>query len=105
MRHYIRCHMTAGDQVDAVVQALSASKATIRCKDMIGYLESLGFQVRDGKKQGHKVVVHPGLAGFYSAAFTCGHGRNPEILPVYVSKMVKLIQQYESELREFLRGK
>ena len=69
---------------------------------MIAHMESLGFEVRAGKKAGHKVVIHPGIEGFYSAAFTCGHGRNPEIKPVYVSRMVTLIRQYEAELTEFL---
>lgn len=94
--------MTGGDRVTGVIETLRASKATIRCQDMIAHLQSLGFEVRDGRKQGHKVVLHPGIAGFYSDAFTCGHGRNPEIKPAYVGKMATLIERYESELREFL---
>lgn len=94
--------MTVRARIRDVVDTLQASKTTIRCKEMIGHLESLGFEVRAGKKAGHKVVLHPGIEGFYSAAFTCGHGRKPEIKPVYFAKMVRLIRQYETELAEFL---
>ena len=65
-------------------------------------LASLGFGVRDGKKQGHKVFVHHGVSSFTSGAYTCGHGRNPEIKPVYIKKVVKLLRQYESELIQYL---
>lgn len=76
----------------------------MRCQDILRALESLGFEVRDGGKQGHKVVTHNGIPGFLSAAFTCGHGRNPEIKAVYVSKMRKLLLTYESELVSFLEA-
>ena len=65
-------------------------------------LASLGFGVRDGKKQGHKIFVHHGVSSFTSGAYTCGHGRNPEIKPVYIKKVVKLLRQYESELIQYL---
>jgi hypothetical protein len=74
----------------------------MRCQDMLKALESLGFEVRDGGKQGHKVVTHDGIPGFLSAAFTCGHGRNPEIKPAYVGKIRKLLLCYEAELLNFL---
>ncbi len=74
----------------------------MRCQDMLSALARLGFEVRDGGKQGHKVVTHAGLPGFLSASFTCGHGRNPEIKPAYVSKLRKLLLTYESELVSFL---
>ena len=84
---------------------LLAAKAAIRCHEMIELLESLGFEVRAGRKQGHRIVVHHGIEGFHSAAFTCGHGRNPEIKPVYVTQMAKLLRRYEVELGEWLERK
>lgn len=89
-------------RVQAVLETLQANKANTRCRDMITQLESLGFDVRPGKKIGHKVVTHPGLAEFYSAGFTCGHGRNPEVKPAYVAKIAKLIRQYQAELSAYL---
>jgi len=96
--------MTRRDPVSDVVDALLAAKATTRCQDLIQQLEALGFEVRDGKKQGHKVVTHPRLRGFLSAGFTCGHGRNPEVKPVYVRQMVQVLRQYHTELLELLEN-
>ena len=94
--------MSGREQVNATIRRLRAASAAIRCRDLIRALESLGFEVRDGGKQGHKVFVHDGLEGFLSAAFTCGHGRNPEIKKVYVKKVIKLLEQYEEGLIRYL---
>jgi len=61
--------------------------------------------VRDGRKQGHKVVTHPGLPGFTSIGFTCGHGKNPEIKPAYVRKVAGMLRAYEAELTDYLRDR
>jgi len=61
-------------------------------------LESLGFEVRDAKKAGHKIVVHHGIPTFTSAAYTCGHGKNPEIKPAYARNILAMSKQYENEL-------
>ena len=85
-----------------VVDTLASAKASMRCQDMVTALESLGFEVRDGKKQGHKLLMHGGIPGFLSAGFTCGHGRNPEIKPVYVNNIRRLLLRYETEILRFL---
>jgi hypothetical protein len=94
--------MSGRDRFTAVVDTLESAKASMRCKDMVLALESLGFEVRDGGKQGHKVLTHDRIPGFFSAAFTCGHGRNPEIKPAYVGRICKLLRRYECELKHFL---
>ena len=88
---------------DEALETLSAAGGNLRCNDLVRALRALGFDVRDGKNAGHKVVTHPGLARFSAAGFTCGHGKNPEIKPVYVRKMVGLLRDYESDLVAFLR--
>ena len=65
-------------------------------------LESLGFEIRDGKSAGHKLVFHAGIPEFYSASFNCGHGKNPEVKRAYVRKLVRLLEQYERELIEYI---
>jgi len=94
--------MSGKDRFAAVVRTLESAKASMRCRDIVAALEGLGFAVRDGGKQGHKVVTHDGIPGFLSDAFTCGHGRNPEIKPAYVTKMRRLLLRYESDLLSFL---
>lgn len=96
------CHMTERKRFDEVVEGLRSAGATVRCQELANSLESLGFEVRDGKKQGHKVFVHHGIAAFTSGAYTCGHGRNPEIKPVYIKKVISLLKQYEKELNKYL---
>lgn len=97
--------MNARDLFNNVVRTLESGKRNTRCKDLIKALKSLDFEVRDGSKQGHKVFIHDGLVGFCSASFTCGHGRNPEIKPAYVSKVLKVLRNYEIELIKYLEDK
>jgi hypothetical protein len=94
--------MNDRDQFYKVVEQLSTGGATLRCQELADKLISLGFEVRDGKKIGHKVFVHHGLESFTSGGYTCGHGRNPEIKPVYIKKVAKLLRRYETELIQYL---
>jgi len=86
--------------VTEAIQALQQAGASMRCSELQKILESLGFEVRDGRKQGHKVVTHPGLEEFFSASYTCGHGRNPEVKRNYVRSMLALVKQYRDDLQE-----
>jgi hypothetical protein len=83
----------------AVLQTAPASQ---RCAHIIATLKGLGFNVRSAKKAGHYVYVHDDLPGFLSGSFTCGHGKNPEVKPAYVRKMLRVLQTYEAELIEYL---
>lgn len=89
-------------RLDQAITDLKAAKSSIRCEDLAAYLLGLGFEVRPGKA-GHKLVTHPGLEGFKSMSYNCGHGKNPEIKPAYVVNVLRALRQYESELDEFLR--
>ncbi|MCY3837737.1 MAG: type II toxin-antitoxin system HicA family toxin [Gammaproteobacteria bacterium] len=77
-----------------------STRGNIRCNDMIRLLEGLGFAVRDGKKTGHKVITHPELVNFTSASITCGHGRNPQVKPIYVARMRQLLATHADGLEE-----
>jgi hypothetical protein len=70
-----------------------------------GLLEQLGFSVRDGKRGGHKIFTHIGLPLFTSGGFNCGHGKNPEIKPAYIVKVICVLEQYEADLLVFLEDK
>jgi hypothetical protein len=95
--------MTERERFDQILERLSSGRAAIRCRELAELLTSLGFELRDGRKAGHKVFVHHGVASFTSAAYTCGHGRNPEVKPVYVNNVARLLKQYEAELTQYLR--
>lgn len=82
---------------------LESAGASLRCKDLVAALKGLGFDVRDGTKQGHKVFTHPHIPDFTSSGFTCGHGTNPEVKPNYPKSVLKLLHRYETELITYLR--
>lgn len=94
--------MSSPDKVQAAIDVLATRKANLRCEEIISLLEGLGFVVRDGKKQGHKVVTHPGLDDFVSANFTCGHGRNPGVKPVYAVNLKRVLTTHADALRDLL---
>jgi hypothetical protein len=94
--------MTSG-KLDKLLDDLVRAKGSWRCSDLIDRLEALGFQVRDGRTPGHKIVTHPSLAAFYSASFNCGHGKNPEIKSGYISNIRNTLVTHEKALREFLK--
>ena len=94
--------MSSRERYDAVLSRLRTAGAAIRCRELAAELRMLGFEVRDGKKSGHKVFVHHGVPAFTTGNYTCGHGRNPEIKPAYVKKVLRLLKQYETELIQFL---
>lgn len=85
-----------------IVDRLQSAPSSIRCRELAQYLETLGFEVRDGKKQGHKVFVHHGVVTFSSGAYTCGHGSNPEIKPAYIKNVIRLLKQHEAGLIRYL---
>lgn len=90
--------MSVNVAVLEIIEELKASKNTIRCSRVVELLHGLGFDIRDGKRGGHKIVTHDGLEGFYSTSFDCGHGRNPEIKAGYIGNILKLLMNYEADL-------
>lgn len=84
--------------VNAIITALKQKKRNTRCNDLKQALESLGFEVRDGKRGGHKVFIHPNLHEFDSGSFNCDHGKNPQIKPIYVQNIIKVLEEFKDEL-------
>jgi len=83
-------------------KTLDCSRTSIRCGELTKLLERLGFEVREGKRGGHRLFFHCGLSGFTSASFNCGHGKNPEVKPPYISNILKILETYEEELVTYL---
>jgi len=92
-------------QLWSVIEDLKSASSSICCENLHSLLTKLGFEVRNGKKQGHKIVTHDGIDSFYSASYTCGHGKNPEIKSAYIKDIIKLLSRYESELIRYLGEK
>lgn len=94
--------MTAILKYTTIVETLKNNKTNIRCDELAASLTQLGFEVRDGKKGGHKIFVHDGLQDFYSGGYNCGHGNNPVIKPAYIGKVLNILVQYKDELMVYL---
>lgn len=91
-------------QLEQAIQQLTGAGASVRCRELAGLLEGLGFTVRDGKRGGHKVFVHAGLADFKSGGYNCDHGRDPEIKRPYIKKVLQILRHYEAELSRYLEN-
>lgn len=89
-------------RIDDIIELLQERKSRLCCTEVKKQLVSLGFEVRDGKQGGHKIFTHQGLPSFQSGSFNCGHGKNPEIKPAYISKIIQILKQYQSELEDYL---
>ncbi len=88
--------------VDDAITFLQQRKKNLRCSELTGELEALGFRVRDGSKAGHKVVSHPGLAGFFGSSFGGGHGADGEVKPNYVGNMIRMLRTHQDALEEIM---
>jgi hypothetical protein len=86
-----------------VKQALLDGKGSLRCAEVCALLQQLGFEVRDGRRGGHKVYVHNSIPEFRSGSLNCGHGRNPEIKAAYITQIVRIIDTHEAALKKHLR--
>jgi hypothetical protein len=94
--------MSAKLQIQNTINNLQQRKSNLCCDDVKSLLVNLGFEVRDAKQGGHKVFVHQGLPSFMSGSFNCGHGKNPEIKPAYIVKIIQVLKQYNDELVHYL---
>lgn len=88
--------------LDETRERLMVSKKNIRCRELVQLMASLGFEVRDGKRGGHKICTHPHLPDFHSHAFNCGHGKDPEIKPAYITNVLRVLEWHEDDLRFYL---
>lgn len=94
--------MNAKLQISKTITDLQQRKASLCCEEIKGLLVNLGFEVRDGKQGGHKIFVHQGLPSFLSGSFNCGHGKNPEVKPAYIGKIIRVLNQHHEELVRYL---
>ena len=90
--------MSKNSNYTHVVDTLEGNSSGIRCKELTELLRELGFEVRDGKRGGHKLFFHDEISAFQSGSFNCGHGKNPVVKKAYVKKILKILKQYEKEL-------
>lgn len=88
--------------VDEALRTLSDREASLRCRELVQLLVELGFNVRDGRLGGHKIVHHAGLHphGWRGIGFNCGHNPHDNVRAVYVRRVRAVIEEY----RDYLGG-
>ncbi|PPK73897.1 hypothetical protein B0F87_1138 [Methylobacter tundripaludum] len=94
--------MNAKLRIANTISELQLHKASLCCGKVKDILVSLGFEVSDGNKGGHKVFTHQGLPSFHSGGYNCGHGKNPEIKPTYIGNIIRILKRYQDELEQYL---
>lgn len=88
---------------DELVGTLNSAGNASRCNDVKAWLSGAGFNIKRGKGN-HYVITHPGLPGFTTGSFDCGHGSNPEVKKPYIKKILNhIVKRYEKELRKYLQ--
>jgi hypothetical protein len=83
-------------QYRSVLAELRAGIKSTKCNRLIKLLESLGYEVRAGSSGKHYVFAHPQMkrGGFHGGDFNCGHGKNPNPLPVYIKNTIKTLESH-----------
>jgi len=79
---------------DKIIQRLKTG-GSIRCREILSLLRSLGFVVLDVKKGGHKVFYHPNFPDLMDD-FDCGHSDGYEIKSPYKRKILRMLEETES---------
>jgi hypothetical protein len=83
-------------------QKIVLEGGNLRCYEFVSALEKLGFKVRDCGKGGHKAVSHPGIPDFYGSNFNGGHRPTEQVKPVYIRRLLRIVERYETEIRRHL---
>ena len=83
---------------DDVVNEVKRKRST--CAELVAMLEALGFSVRRGSSGNHHTFAHRSLAGFHGGNFDCGHGRDPVPKGPYFTRVLRILENYEDELRQ-----
>lgn len=76
-------------------------QTNLKCREVLKVLADLGFRVKSGRA-GHKMFRHPEIPSFHGSNFNCGHSAGYEIKPIYIRSILRVIDEYESELKEIL---
>lgn len=102
-------HMTA---IEEVIESLKHRKASIACNGRDGLLlalESLGFEHRAGKTEGHRVFSHDKWSDFTGTyvplSIDCGHKPKRNMNPVYVQRAINFLETNKEILEQIMNLK
>ena len=91
-------------KLELIIEDLDRRQKSIGCGTRTGLifiLEDLGFVLRSGKAENHKVVTHPSLSRiseFTTFGIDCGHGNAKSVKPCYGRTVLRTLKKYKEEL-------
>ena len=65
--------------------------------DLRRMLVNLGFEVKDGRRGGHKVLTHKGLPEFWSVSYNAGATRNGIVKKIYIKEIIKVLKIHKED--------
>lgn len=77
-----------------VLAHLRAGIKSIKCNKLVTALKILEYDVRKGSSGNHYSYSHPQMKDFHGSSFDCGHGKNPNPLPVYIKNVIKTLESH-----------
>ena len=89
------CHVGKATYNFAIEQ-LRSRKVTTECSVLINFLRDLGYEVDKCSNGNHYVYTKVSIE-YYGGNFDCGHGRDPKVLPIYISKIIKVLIKHRDE--------
>lgn len=81
---------------NSAIEGLRARKVTTECSVLIQILEDLGYDVDKCASGNHYTYTKIDI-DYYGGNFDCGHGRDPKVLPIYISKIIKVLIKHRDE--------
>lgn len=96
--------MTKFDKLLDKFDAIKNSKNT-SCSKFCNLLRDLGFEIRNCRSGGHKVIIHPCIPLLNNTHFNCGHNDGDAIKTPYITTVYKLVTEHKEEIRKYVDGK
>jgi hypothetical protein len=95
--------MTKFDKLRRRLRDMSTSD-NITCRDFSQLLKDFDFDLDDASG-GHKIATHPAipLGPADAANYNCGHDKGTKVRRNYIKKFLRIVDEYEQELREHLK--
>lgn len=90
-------------KVSESIETLRSRPSGLRCSEVVRILSSLGYTVTARKAAHHKVYGHSKTSNYSGGSFSCGHGKNPLVLAVYVKNILAELERATNDLEDFLR--
>lgn len=97
-------------RLELIIENLEQRIKSVGCGGKTGllfYLDELGFTVRSGRADNHKVFTHPELSKlseFRTLGIDCGHGMAKSVKPCYGRTVLNTLKKYKEELETIYKA-